>query len=120
MVEQVVRLTVSFSVSDTQMSEFKSIAAEMTEGTKPEPGTLGYEWFVSADGKRFRLVETYADVAAVEAHFLGPVVQQLVPRLAAVCTVDGFEFYGDPGPKVSAMAAGFGAQFYPYWIGIER
>jgi quinol monooxygenase YgiN len=120
MVEQIVRLTVSMSVSDEQMSAFKRIAAEMTEGTKPEPGTLGYEWFVSADGKRFRLVETYRDISAVEAHFMGPVVQQLVPKLAAVCTVDGFEFYGDPGPNVSAMAAGFGAQFYQYWVGIGR
>ena len=51
---------------------------------------------------------------------MGSVVQQMVPKLAAVCTVDGFEFYGDPGPKVSAMAAGFGAQFYQYWMGIGR
>jgi len=120
MVEQVVRLTVSFTVTDAQMSAFKSIASTMTEGTRPEPGTLGYEWFAHADGKRFRLVETYADAAAVEAHFMGSVVQQMVPKLAAVCTVDGFEFYGDPGPKVSAMAAGFGAQFYQYWMGIGR
>ena len=67
-----------------------------------------------------RLVETYVDAAAVEAHFMGSVVQQMVPKLAAVCAVDGFEFYGDPGPKVSAMAAGFGAQFYKYWMGIGR
>ncbi len=60
------------------------------------------------------------DAAAVEAHFMGSVVQQLVPKLAAVCTVDGFEFYGDPGPKVSAMAAGFGAVFFQYWMGIGR
>ncbi len=120
MVEQVVRLTVSFSVTDAQMSAFKSIATEMTDGTKPEPGTMGYEWFVSGDGKRFRLVETYADAAAVEAHFMGSVVQQLVPKLAAVCAVDGFEFYGDPGAKVSAMAAGFGAAFFQYWTGIGR
>ena len=120
MVEQVVRLTVSFSVTDAQINAFKSIAAEMTEGTRSEPGTLGYEWFAGADGKRFRLVETYVDANAVEAHFMGPVVQQLVPKLAAVSTVDGFEFYGDPGPKVSAMAAGFGAVTYQYWLGIGR
>jgi quinol monooxygenase YgiN len=120
MIEQVVRLTVSISVTEAQVSAFKSVAAEMTQGTKSEPGTLGYEWFAGADGKRFRLVETYADASAVEAHFKGPVVQQLVPKLAAVCTVDGFEFYGDPGPVVSAMAAGFGAVTYQYWLGIGR
>lgn len=120
MLEQVVRLTVNFSVSQENLDAFRAVAAEMTEGTNAEPGTLGYEWFVSADGKRFRLVETYADIAAIEAHFMGSVVQQLVPRLTALCTVDGFEFYGDPGPKVTAMAGAFSASFYKYWMGIGR
>jgi len=120
MVEQVVRLTVNFTVNEGQLEVFKSIAHTMTEGSKAEPGTLGYEWFAAADGKRFRLVETYVDAAAVEAHFMGAVVQQLVPKLAAVCAVDGFEFYGDPGPKVTQMAGGMGAVVFPYWIGIGR
>jgi len=120
MVEQVVRLTVNFTVNDGQLEAFKSIAHTMTEGSEAEPGTLGYEWFAAADGKHFRLVETYVDAAAVEAHFMGQVVQQLVPKLAATCAVDGFEFYGDPGPKVTQMASGMGAVVFQYWIGIGR
>jgi quinol monooxygenase YgiN len=120
MVKQVVRLTVNFIVSEEQLEEFKSIAQSMTEVSKAEPGTLGYEWFASADGKRFRLVETYVDSAALEAHFLGPAVQQWVPKLVAVCKVNGFEIYGDPGPKVAEMAGGFGAVVFQYWLGIDR
>ena len=120
MVEQIVRLTVNFAVDDEHMEEFKRIAQTMTEGSQAEPGTLGYEWFAGGDGKSFRLVETYVDAAAVEAHFTGPVVQQLVPKLAAVCTVDGFEFYGDPGPKVAEMASGLDARVFQYWLGINR
>jgi quinol monooxygenase YgiN len=120
MLQQVVRLTVNFTVEEAQLEPFQALAMAMTEGTNAEPGTLGYEWFASADRKRFRLVETYANASAIEAHFTGPVVQQWVPKLAAVATVDGFEFYGDPGPKVAAMAAGFGAVFFEYWLGIER
>jgi quinol monooxygenase YgiN len=120
MLEQVVRLTVNMTVTEENLEAFKSIAATMTEGTNTEPGTLGYEWFISSDSKRFRLVETYADASAIEAHFLGTVVQQWVPKLAAVSTIDGFEIYGDPGPTVTAMAAGFGANFFQYWIGIDR
>ena len=56
----------------------------------------------------------------VEAHFSGPVVQTGVPRLAAVCTVNAMEFYGDPGPKVTEMAAGFGAVTFQYSLGINR
>jgi quinol monooxygenase YgiN len=120
MVEQVVRLTVNMTVNDGQLDEFKSIAATLTEISKAEPGTLGYEWFAQSDGKRFRLVETYESAAAVEAHFNGPAVQVWVPKLAAICKVGGFEFYGDPGPKVTAMASSFDAVFFQYWLGIGR
>ena len=120
MVEKVVRLTVNVTVNDGQIDAFKSVAQTMTEDSKAEPGTLGYEWFSSSDGKRFRLVETYVDAAAVEAHFMGPVVQQWVPKLAAVCAVDGFEIYGNPGPKVAEMAGGLGAVVFQYWLGINR
>lgn len=120
MVEEVVRLTVSMTVKEGQQETFKRVAQDMTEGSKSEPGTLGYEWFTSGDGKSVRLVETYVDIQAVEAHFTGPVVQQGVPRLAAVCTVNAMEFYGDPGPKVTAMAAGFGAVVFHYTLGIDR
>jgi quinol monooxygenase YgiN len=120
MVEQVVRLTVNFVVSREQLEEFTRIAQAMTAVAAAEPGTLGYEWFASADGKRFRLVETYVDASAIEAHFMGPAVQQWVPKLVPVCKVDGFEIYGDPGPKVAAMAGGLGAVVYRYWFGINR
>lgn len=120
MVEQVVRLTVNLTINDGQLAAFRSIAQTMTEGSKAEPGTLGYEWFAGRDGNRFRLVETYVDASAVEAHFMGPVVQEWVPKLAAVCAVDGFEIYGDPGPKVAEMAAGLGAVVFQYWLGIGR
>ena len=120
MMEQIVRLTVSFTVNEGQLEAFKSIAETMTEGTKAEPGTLGYEWFSGGDGKHYRLVETYADASAVEAHFTGPVVQQLVPRLVELCKLEALEFYGDPGPKVREMAAANGGVFFQYWLGIGR
>jgi len=120
MVEKIVRLTLNMTVSPEQMDAFKSLALSMTEGTKSEPGTLGYEWFVSDDSKRFRLVETYEDAAAIEAHFMGSVVQQLVPKLAEVCTVDGIEVYGDPGPVVTGMVAASSSTIFKYWTGIGR
>ncbi|MFZ0394960.1 MAG: putative quinol monooxygenase [Terracidiphilus sp.] len=119
MLASVVRLTVRLTPNQGQLDEFRSIAQAMTEATQAEPGALGYEWFTGANGQ-FHLLETYVDAGAVLAHFLGPVVQQMVPRLASVCSVDGFEVYGDPGPEVGAMVAGFGAQILTYWQGLDR
>ncbi len=120
MIEQVVRLRVTVTVNAGQLEAFKSIAKDMVLGAEAEPGTLGYEWFASADGSSFTLLETYANAAAVEAHFTGPIVGELVPKLAAHVTINGLEFYGDPGPKVTEMAAGFGAVHFPYWAGMKR
>jgi quinol monooxygenase YgiN len=120
MQKQVVRLSVHLSVKEGKLEEFKSIAQAMTTGSEAEPGTLGYEWFEAVDGKRFRLLETYSDSAAVEAHFKGPVVQQSVPKLAALCTVEAFEIYGDPGPTVAGIAGGLGAVVYQYSLGLNR
>jgi quinol monooxygenase YgiN len=38
------------------------------------PGTLAYQFVLSSDRKRCRLVEGYTDAAAVTAHFMGPAV----------------------------------------------
>jgi quinol monooxygenase YgiN len=120
MIEQVVLIAVDVTVNEGQLEAFKSVAAQLTEYSKNEPRTLGYEWFAGADAKSFRLVETYANPAAVEAHFSGPAVQLGVPRLLAVCMVDRFEIYGDPGPAVSQTAKGMGAVIFPYWLGLDR
>jgi quinol monooxygenase YgiN len=120
MVEQVVRLIVDLTPHEGQIEAFKSLAETLTEVSKSEPRTLGYEWFASADCEQFRLVETYADAGAIEAHFMGAAVQVHVPKLMACASVTGFEIYGDPGPRVTEMVAGLGAQIFKYQFGIER
>jgi quinol monooxygenase YgiN len=115
-----VHLVVQLTIHDGQFDAFQTIAQEMIAGTQPEVGTLGYEWFISRDRKRCRLLETYANPDALLAHFQGPVVQQLVPQLAQHVSIEAFEVYGDPGPEAIAMLAGFGAQILYYWGGLGR
>jgi len=117
--KRTVRLLVNFTVKDGQLDEFTHVAEAMTAASQAEPGTLGYEWFASADGKCFRLLETYVDAAAVEAHFTGPALQ-LVPKIAATCSVDLLEVYGDPGPTVMAMVGGLGGLVYGFKFGLDR
>lgn len=120
MLEKVVRLAVEATIAEGCEEKFKEIAQAMTKASDAEPGTLGYEWFFSADGRQCRLLETYADSAAVFAHFQGPAVTQLVPQLIPLCHMDRFEIYGDPGPEVTAVASSFGARFFSYWAGLSR
>jgi quinol monooxygenase YgiN len=120
MQEKVVRLAVDMTVHEGQREAFRALAKEMTRKSETETGTLGYEWFFSDDGRRGRLLETYADAGAVWAHFAGPVVSELVPQLVALCQIDRVEVYGDPGPQARSMATALGAQIFAYWTGLSR
>ena len=120
MAAHTVYLLVELTIHEGQTGAFNSIAQEMITGTQTEPGALAYEWYLSRDGKRCRLLETYRDANALLAHFKGPVVQQLVPKLAAHVTIDRFEVYGDPGAEAAAMLAGFGTEVFEHRYGLER
>ena len=118
--KHMVRFTVDLTINEEKFNEFEGIARTMIAGSQKEPGTLGYDFFLSGDRRRCRLVESYADADAVLAHATGPVVQELVPRLLETSSLNGFEVYGDPGPKAAQMLAGFGAEIFELWQGMGR
>lgn len=115
-----VRLLVDINIHDGKLDEFEQIAQQMVAISEQESGTLGYHFVLSADRKTCRLVEGYADAAAITAHFNGPAVQQFVPQMLQVATPTRMEIYGDPGPQVAAMAGAFGAQIFTSYLGFDR
>ena len=118
--KQTVRLNVALTVNDGKLAAFEEIAQTMTAGTRKEPGALAYDWHFSADRKRCRLIETYANAEALIVHFKGPVVQQLVPKMVDVSKVDRFEVYGDPGVEGRKMLSQFGAEIFSDWQSLDR
>ena len=119
MAASTVRFVVSFAINAGALDAFERIARVMSAESQKEPGTLAYEWCLSADRTRCRLYEAYIDPDAVIAHLRGPVVQDLVPKLLEAGSVAGFEVYGDPGPEASPMLAGFGAEIFAQWLGFS-
>lgn len=111
---------VDLAINEGKFKQFESIAQAMIAGTLKESGALGYEWHLSADHKRCRLLETYADAKAALAHCTGPVVQELVPKMLETVNISGFEVYGDPGPEAAKILAGVGAEIFPLWRGLDR
>ena len=60
---------VELEVKPGQINDLRSIMREMVNLTHTdEPGTLNYEWFLSADGTACHIYERYADPAAAVAH----------------------------------------------------
>jgi quinol monooxygenase YgiN len=115
-----VSFTVSLAINADKFNEFESTAQEMVAGSRKEPGTLGYDFYLSADRTKCRLLEHYADADAVLAHMTGPVVRELVPKMLEFSMVTGFEVYGDPGVKASEVLAGFGAEIFHMWQALGR
>jgi quinol monooxygenase YgiN len=115
-----VHFLVDLTIHEGKFDSFDGIAQEMTASTRQEPGALVYEWYLSADRKRCRIVETYADSDAVLAHLTGPAVQQGVPKLLESSSLDRFEVYGEPGPDAAAMLAKVGAEIFLRWGGLSR
>lgn len=115
-----IRLLVDIDIHDGKFAEFEAVTRKMVTVSEKEPGTIAYHFVLSADRKRCRLVEGYADAAAITAHFAGPAVQQFVPQMLQVATPTRMEIYGDPGPQVASMAAAFGAVVFTAWEGFDR
>jgi quinol monooxygenase YgiN len=120
MSQQTVRFNVDLTINNGKLDAFQSIAQSMIAGTQNEPGALGYDWCFSADRKRCRIIETYADQNATLAHLTSPVVRELVPKLLQTATLNRFEVYGDPGPKSAEILTGVGAEIFPHWRGLDR
>jgi quinol monooxygenase YgiN len=116
-----IRLVVDLNIYEGKFAEFEAIAKQMVAESEQEPGTLGFHFLLSADGQRCRLVEGYADQAAITAHFIdGPAVHQHIQQLIQVALPTRMEIYGDPGPKVAAMASTFAVEIFTSWIGFDR
>lgn len=120
MKDETVRFTVALAITEGKLEAFEAVVQAMVAGSQQEAGTLVYEFCLSSDRKRCRLIEKYVDAAAVLTHLTGPVVQDLVPKILAVATMSGFEVYGDPGPKAAEMLAGVGAEIFVPWRGFSR
>jgi len=114
-----VHLLVDLTIQEGKLEAFKSLAQEMIARTRTEPGTLEYEWHLSGDSKRCRLIETYVDADAVLAHLTGSVVQQLVPKMLEHTKIDRFESCGDPGPQAANLLGSFGAEIFKSWHGLR-
>jgi quinol monooxygenase YgiN len=114
-----VRFNVDLTIKDGSFEAFEALAQTMIAGTQKEAGALSYDWCLSGDRKRCRLIETYADQNAVMAHINGPVVRELVPKLLQTAILNRFEVCGDPGAKAAEILAGVGAEIFPLWRGLQ-
>ncbi len=107
------------SVREGRLQDARELVGEMIEATKQEPGTLGYEWFLSEDGTICHINERYVDSDAVLVH-LGNFGANFAERFLTCFEPTSFSVYGDPSPDAQAALDGFGAAVLGWLGGFNR
>ena len=113
-----VHFLIELTIQEGKFEEFSATVKRMTDGTAKESGALGYEWYLSSDNCRCRLLESYANAEAVQKHLSGAVVKELVPKLLTVAKIERFEVYGTPDDQSATVLKGVGAEMFAHWQGL--
>ena len=107
-------------IKSGQAEAFKAIAQEMSAATKAgEPGTLGYDWSISADGATCHIFEYYKDSAATMVH-LGGFGKNFAARFMPMIKPVRFSVYGSPSDEVKKAIAGLGPVYFAPAAGFIR
>jgi quinol monooxygenase YgiN len=107
------------SVREGRLGDARELMTEMVTGTRQEPGTIGYEWFMSGDGKTCHINERHADSQAVMVH-LGNFGSRYAERFLACFEPTSLSVYGEPSAEVRAGLDGFGAAYLGRLGGFTR
>lgn len=113
-----VHFLLDLAIHDGKFEEFAATVERMISRTAKEPGALEYEWYLSDDRSRCRLLETYSNVDAMQRHLAGAVMKELVPKLLTFATLNRFEVCGAPDEQSAATLKSHGAEIYPHWQGL--
>lgn len=110
---------VEFNILDGKLEQFKEMARGFIKTVEAdEEGTLGYEWYISSDGTRCLIQETFADSAALLTH-LGNVGPSL-PKLLEIAPLGSLDVLGDVSEEARGALAGLGARFHSVIGGFRR
>jgi quinol monooxygenase YgiN len=107
------------NVRDGQLEALRALMVEMVASTKKEPGTIGYEWFLSADETTCHLYERYADSAGALAH-IGTFGSTFAERFLGCLEPTALWVYGNPSAEVRGALDGFGAAYLGTFGGFHR
>ena len=107
------------SVNEGHLDDARALMNEMVAGTRQETGAVGYEWFLSADGKACHINERYADSAGVLAH-LGNFNTKFAERFLTYFAPTSLSVYGEPSMEARAALDRLGAAYFGWLGGFSR
>lgn len=107
------------TVREGKLDAFRALMQEMVAATKEEPGTLVYEWFLSADGKTCQINELFADTDAHRIH--GEAFgAKFAERFMQCIEVTGATVFGHPSAAARERLAGLSPVYLAAFGGFRR
>lgn len=111
--------SLQMSVRDGRLDDAKALVSELVEATRSEPGTLTFEFFLSADATACHVYERYADSDAALVH-VGNFAANFVDRFLACFEFTSFSVYGPASDELRGALGSFGAAFLGALDGFSR
>jgi quinol monooxygenase YgiN len=98
-----------------KLDDFQALKDEMIASVNEnEPGTLNYEWFISADKTQCHIYERYENSSSVMAH-LGNFGGKFAERFFSASEAKKMVVYGNVSDQVRAALTEIGAEFMGPW-----
>ena len=104
--EHEVAWLLELAVHPGELETVQALMNEMVANARAEPGTLGYEWYRSADGSAVAIYERFADSAAVLPH-LATFGETFASRFLTAMTPTRLTVFGDPSAEAQQALSGF-------------
>lgn len=107
------------TIQDGQQDVFRDLMHEMVASTKEEPGTLVYEWFLTADGKTCHINEHFEDTAAYKVHsenFSSKFAERFMPCIE----IESLTVYGNADDAAREMLEALGPVYIKAVGGFRR
>ena len=101
------------------LGSFRVLMTEMVAAASREPGTLNYEWNISADGRVCHIYVRYRNCAAVMDH-MASWDGNFSRRFTALATITRMSVYGAPDAEVKAALDPYGPVYYEQFGGFSR
>ena len=108
----------SLSLKPENFPAFRELVAEIVAVTRQEPGTLTYEYSVSADQRTVHIVERYRPEGLVP--HIDVTFAPYAKRFLDLVTVTGLVVYGTPDAEARKRLDGFGAVYMTPFDGFTR
>jgi quinol monooxygenase YgiN len=110
---------IEMTIQDGKVDEFKEKAAAYTALVKDgEQGTLEYQWWLSPDGSKGLLKETFDSSESLLVHLAN--VGPALPDLLAIAPFTRWEVYGEVSAAAREALDPLGAKYFDHVVGFDR